>query len=93
VLKEHEQEVLNMGYDSIDDIGVHSIRKGAASYLASLPGGPPPAAICLRGGWTMGQIKDIYFHQMQAGDEFTGRCISLLNMMSANFAAIVTSIL
>jgi hypothetical protein len=87
VLKEHEQEVLNMGYDSIKDIGVHSIRKGAASYLASLPGGPPPAAIFLRGGWTMGQIKDIYFHQMQAGDEFTGRCCSLLNMMSADFAS------
>jgi hypothetical protein len=87
VLKEHEQEVLAMGYDSIKDIGVHSIRKGAASYLASLPGGPPPAAICLRGGWTMGQIKDIYFHQMQAGDEFTGRCVCLLNMMSANFAS------
>jgi hypothetical protein len=86
VLKEHEQEVLNMGYDSISDIGVHSIRKGAASYLASLPGGPSPAAICLRGGWTMGQVKDIYFHQMQAGDEFTGRCVSLLNMMSAEFA-------
>jgi hypothetical protein len=86
VLREHEQEVLNMGYDSIRDIGIHSIRKGAASYLASLPGGPSPAAICLRGGWTMGQVKDIYFHQMQAGDEFCGRCISLLNMMSGDFA-------
>jgi hypothetical protein len=75
-----------MGYDSIDDIGVLSIRKGAALYLASLPGGPPPAAICLQGGWTMGQIKYIYFHQMQAGDKLTGRCISLLNLMSANFA-------
>ena len=75
-----------MGYDSISDIGIHSIRKGAASYLASLPGGPSPAAICLRGGWTMGQVKDIYFHQMQAGDEFAGRCISLLNMMSGDFA-------
>jgi hypothetical protein len=77
VLKEHEQEVLAMGYDSIKDIGLHSIRKGAASYLASLPGGPPSAVICFRGGWTMGQIKDIYFHQiMQAGDEFMGRCVS-----------------
>jgi hypothetical protein len=40
VLKKHKQEVLNMGYNSIKDIGIHSIRKGAASYLASLPGGP-----------------------------------------------------
>ncbi len=34
----------------------------------------------------MGQVKDIYFHQMQAGDEFTGRWIYLLNMMSGDFA-------
>jgi hypothetical protein len=88
VLKEHEQQVLNMGYDSITDIGVHLIWKGVASYLASLPGGPSPAAICVRGGWTMGQVKDIYFHQMQVGDEFTGRCVSLLNMMSAEFATL-----
>jgi hypothetical protein len=35
----------------------------------------------------MGIIKDIYFHQMQAGDQFTGRCASLLNMFRKDFAA------
>ena len=35
----------------------------------------------------MGHVKDIYFHQMQSVDEFTGRCICLLNMMSSNFAS------
>ncbi len=58
--KENEEEVLRMGYNSIDDIGLHSTRKGAASYLALIPGGPLPTAICLQGGWSMGQIKDIY---------------------------------
>jgi hypothetical protein len=87
VLKEHEQEVLSMGYDSIDDIGIHSVRKGASTHLASLPGGPPPAALCLRGGWSMGQVRDIYWQQTQGGDEFTGRCACLLSMMSENFAA------
>jgi hypothetical protein len=29
-----------------------------------------------------------YFHQMQADDEFTGRYISLLNMMSGDFATL-----
>jgi hypothetical protein len=48
------------GYNSIDDLGLHSIHKGAASYLALIPGGPSPAAICLQGGWLMGQIKDIH---------------------------------
>jgi hypothetical protein len=87
VLKEHEEEVFSMGYDSIDDIGIHSCRKGASSHLASLPGGPPPAALCLRGGWSMGQVKDIYWHQTQGGDEFTGCCGCMLNMMNENFAS------
>jgi hypothetical protein len=34
----------------------------------------------------MGQIKDIYFHQMQTGDQFPGRCASLLNMFRKDFA-------
>ncbi len=35
----------------------------------------------------MGQVKDIYFHQTQGGDEFTGRCSTLLNMMNGEFAS------
>jgi hypothetical protein len=87
VLKEHEAEVLSMGFDCIADIHIHSCRKGASSHLASLPGGPPPAALCLRGGWSMGQVTDIYWHQTQGGDEFTGRCGCMLNMMDNNFAS------
>jgi hypothetical protein len=87
VLKENEQEVLSMGYDSVTNIGLHSIRKGLSIYLASLSGGSSPAALCLRGGWSMGQVKDIYFHQMQGGDKFTGRCSTLLNMMNGKFAS------
>jgi hypothetical protein len=34
----------------------------------------------------MGQVKDIYWHPMQGGDEFTGRCGCLPNMMSDDFA-------
>ena len=74
-----------MGYDSIDDIGIHSVtRKGESTHLASLPGGPPPAELCLIGGWSMGQVRDIYWQQTQGGDEFTGRCACLLSMMSEN---------
>jgi hypothetical protein len=48
ILKENEDKVLQMGYDSIDNIGLHSTCKGAALYLASLPpGGPMPTAVCL----------------------------------------------
>jgi hypothetical protein len=34
----------------------------------------------------MGQVKDIYWHQTQGGDEFTGCCGFLLDMMSNDFA-------
>jgi hypothetical protein len=86
-LQEHEAEVLAMGYDSIDEIGLHSVRKGVSTYLASMPGGPAPAALCLRAGWSMGQVKDIYFHQTDGGDEFVGRCAAMLNMANGEFAS------
>jgi hypothetical protein len=85
-LKEHEQEVLSMGYDCIEEIGLHSVRKGVSTYLASMPGGPSAAALCLRAGWSMGQVKDIYFHQTDGGDEFVGRCAAMLNMTNGEFA-------
>jgi len=66
VLKEHEAEVLAMGYDKTSDLGLHSIHKGVVTHLASLPGGPPPAAVCLCGGWSMGQVKD----SCGVGEEF-----------------------
>jgi hypothetical protein len=47
-----------------------SFRKGCASFLASLPGGASAGAICLRAGWSMGQVRDIY--QTQVGDKFVG---------------------
>ena len=42
-----------------EDLGTHSIRKGAASYVTSIPGGPPIVAVCLRVGWTMGSVQVI----------------------------------
>jgi hypothetical protein len=87
VLELHRDEVIAMGYSDISDIGLHSLRKGAASYLGSLPGGPSPVAICHRCGWSTGKVLDIYFRQLQRGDEFVGRCLSLLNLMSSDFAS------
>lgn len=87
LLREHKDEVLAMGYDSIDELGLHSLRKGVSTHLASMPGGPTPAALCLRAGWSMGAVKDIYFHQSQGGDEFVGRCAAMLNMFNGDFAS------
>jgi hypothetical protein len=59
LIKSKWDEISGMGY-KLGDLGTHSIRKGAVSYLSSLPGGPPVAATCIRAGWTMGKVKDVY---------------------------------
>ena len=83
-LREHETELHAFGYQ-FEDLGTHSIRKGAVSYLASLVGGPPAAATCIRAGWTMGKVRDIYMRYVASGDQFVGRCLSLLPIHSVKF--------
>ncbi len=76
-----------MGYDSIAELGLHSIRKEVCNYLASLPNDSPLAALCLSSGHSMGPVKDIYYHQSQGGDEIVGHCVSMLNMMNGEFGS------
>ena len=52
LLRSKRNEVRILGFDA-NKIGTHSIRKGASSYLSSLPGGPSAAAINIQGGWSM----------------------------------------
>jgi hypothetical protein len=86
LLKAKEENIRSHGFE-ISKIGSHSIRKGASSYLTSLPGGPPAAAIMLRGGWSMGNVKDRYFKYIEAGDQYCGRCLTVSPVLSANLAA------
>jgi hypothetical protein len=86
VLAKNEAEVIRLGF-TLNDIGTHSIQKGAVSYLSSLPGGPSSAATCIRAGWTMGKIKDVYMRYVTAGDQFVGRCLSLLPILRMEFGS------
>lgn len=83
---DHQEQVLALGF-SPKDLRTHSIRKGAISYLASLVGGPPAASICIRAGWTMGRVRDIYMRYVSSGDQFCGRCLALLPILDVGFAA------
>ena len=38
---------------------MHSIRKGAATYISACPGGTSSGSISVNGGWSMGRVKDI----------------------------------
>ena len=75
-----------LGFE-VTEIGTHSIWKGAISYLASLPGGPPIAAVCIQAGWMMGTIRDIYMRYISSGDQFVSWCLSMLPLLCTEFGS------
>ena len=79
ILLAHEDSVLVLGYQ-VADIGTHSIWKEETTFISSLPGGPLPAAICIRGGWSLGGVKDVHTKYETKGDAFCGRLLTLLNI-------------
>jgi len=86
LVSEHADEIRGMGIDP-NLIGVHSIRKGAATYVCSgSTGGPSIAAVCNRAGWTMGKVKDTYIQYEAAQDQYVGRVVAGLNVNSETFA-------
>ena len=69
------------------DLGTHSTRKGVAtSVSAGCTMSPPIVSVCIRAGWVMGGVKDIYLKYKAAGDQFVGRCAACLDLLSSNFA-------
>lgn len=86
LLQNKVEEVRSMGFE-VHQIGTHSIRKGSASYLVSISGGPSTASCLLRGGWSMGNVKDRYLKYSESGDQFVGRCLALNPIMSVDLAA------
>ena len=79
-------EVERLGIN-IEDIGVHSIRKGAATYCC---GGTTAAlhiaAVCNRAGWTMGKVKDTCIQYAASGDQHIGRVVSGLPVLNVKYA-------
>lgn len=85
---EHLDELNEMGYE-ISDLGTHSIRKGAITYLTSgTTDGPSSIAACNRGGWSMGRMLNIYCLYERAGDQLCGRILSGLPTLSPDFTVL-----
>ena len=79
-------ELQQMGYLP-GDLGSHSCRKGVATLIASgCTVSPPIAPLCIRAGWVMGGMKDKYIFNEKAGDQYVGRCASLLDQLTKEFA-------
>lgn len=84
MLKKHCMELYRMGVDH-SDIGVHSIRKGAATFVSSgTTAGVSFASLCNRCGWTMG-TQDRYLQYEAAGDQVVGRTVAALPASSHEF--------
>ena len=89
IMEKHRMAIKNDFGICVDDIGVHSIRKGAASYISSgATCAPPQVATNIRAGWTMGVIQDTYLRYEAAGDQYVGRVVSGLPICSAKFAVL-----
>ncbi|KAH9094685.1 hypothetical protein LEN26_018176 [Aphanomyces euteiches] len=71
------------------EIGTHSIRNGAATFVSSgITGGPSIVSVCLRCGWSLGNVMERYFRYEAAGDQFTGRVVAGLPVNNANFSVL-----
>jgi len=82
----YHDELMGLGVDS-KNIGVHSLRKGAATYACNgTTDAPQIASVCNRAGWTMGKVKDIYIKYDRAGDQYVGRVVCGLDPVRPEFA-------
>ena len=85
VLKEGAAEFQEYFAD-ITRIASHSLRKGAAVFAASAPGGPDGMSIFLRAGWSIGQVVQRYLLLGDGKDNFLGRFLVGLPLESLDFA-------
>ena len=75
-----------LGFDE-EKLGIHSTRKGAATFCLSGTTAPPSqASIDNRGGWSQGKVKNVYQHFSEPGDSYVGRLVCGLPRNSVNFA-------
>ena len=71
------------------ELGTHSLRKGSSSYCSSgSTAGPPPTAVHLRAGWSLGGVQNTYLRYQGAGDMFVGRTTAGLPIETAGFATL-----
>ena len=68
-------------------LGTHSVRKGAASYCVGMVNGPSTVQVFLRAGWSLG-MQNRYLFAGAGGDQLTGRVLSGLPFNDTAFATL-----
>lgn len=86
-LNESELAVLG-GNVCAEDLGTHSLRKGASTYVLSVTCGPNWIVIYLRAGWSIGKVQERYLNSEAGGDQIAGRILSLLPTTDARLATL-----
>ncbi|ETK88726.1 hypothetical protein L915_07061 [Phytophthora nicotianae] len=82
------EELHRRGVDR-DELGTHSMRKGAVTYCASASTAcPSSTAVHLRAGWSLGGVQNTYLRYESAGDMHVGRTVSGLPPDSHEFAVL-----
>jgi hypothetical protein len=72
----------------VADIGTHSFRKGVASFVTSIPGGPTVISVYLRAGWSLGPVQSRYILEGEGGDQLCGRAATGLPVTDAIFSSL-----
>ena len=72
----------------VEDLGLHSTRKGSASFCTGQVGGPNICAVFLRMNHSLGQLRDRYIHEGEGADSLCGRMVVGLDFNSINFAVL-----
>lgn len=85
ICKDNAEELLSVGVKA-ENVGTHSFRKGMATFLNGIPGGPSPIAIFLRAGWSLGRVVSSYILNGLGGDNLCGRCATGLDITSKEFS-------
>ncbi len=81
----YELEFMEMGL-SVLEVGTHSFRKGIATFISGMPGGPSPISIYLRAGWSLGKVVCRYILDGLGGDNLCGRAATGLSLVSVDFS-------
>ena len=85
VLKNNEEDIMDEGFN-VSTLGTHSVWKGSETLCSSgCTVSPPMESMCLCTGWSMGGVKDRYFHYDKAGDQFVGRTVTGISNGSEEF--------
>jgi hypothetical protein len=82
----HEKAVRNIPAEDlgmpIKEVGTHSFRKGAATYVTSFDV-LSETSVNLRAGWTIGKVRSAYIMGTPGSDQVAGRMLCGLNILNA----------